>query len=90
MRPVVYRAAMAAKALPLFVAMPALAGCTVVTVASTAVSVTASAVGLVADATVGTVRVMGKGVGMAADAVSSNPAPDNSGIQVRESIRPAH
>ncbi len=64
------------------------AGCTVVTVASTAVSVTASAVGLAADAAVGTVKIVGKGVGMAADAVTGGGS-DNSGIQVRESIRPA-
>ena len=64
-------------------------GCAVVTVATTAVSVTASAVGLAADATVGTVKVVGKGVGMAADALSSDPAADHSGIQIRESIRPA-
>jgi len=90
MRPVVYRAAMAAmRALPLWAVLPTLTGCTVVAVASTAVSVTASAVGLAADATVGTVKVVGKGVGMAADAMSSSPAPDSSGIQIRESIRPA-
>ncbi len=86
MHPVVYRAVMGALLLP---ALPALSGCTVVTVATTAVSVTVSAVGLAADATVGTVKVVGKGVGMAADAMSSSPAPDTSGIQIRESIRPA-
>ncbi len=63
-------------------------GCTVVTVAGTAVSVTASAVGLAADAAVGTVKIVGKGVGMAADAVTGGSS-DNSGIQVHESIRPA-
>jgi len=89
MRPAVYRAAMAARALPLLAVLPTLVGCTVVAVATTAVSVTASAVGLAADATVGTVRVVGKGVGMAADAMSNSPAPDTSGIQIRESIRPA-
>ncbi|MBX9834080.1 MAG: hypothetical protein K2X78_13660 [Burkholderiaceae bacterium] len=67
-----------------------LAGCAVVTVASTAVSVTASAVGLAADAAVGTVKVVGKGVGMAANGLSGgSAAPDHSGIQIRESIRPA-
>lgn len=44
-------------------------GCAVVTVASTAVSVTAGAVGLVADAAIGTAKLVGKGVGKAADAV---------------------
>ncbi len=46
-----------------------LGGCAVVTVASTAVSVGASAVGLAADAAIGTVRITGKAVGAAADAV---------------------
>ena len=76
-------------ALVLVMALPVLPGCTVVSVAATTVSVTASAVGLAADATIGTVKVVGKGVGMAADAMSSSPAPDNSGIVIRESIRPA-
>ena len=87
-RPAIYRAA-ALLSVPLWAALPLLTGCTVITVASTAVSVTASAVGLAADATVGTVKIVGKGVGMAADAMSSKPAPDTSGIQIRESIRPA-
>ncbi|VTU20587.1 hypothetical protein H6CHR_01416 [Variovorax sp. PBL-H6] len=47
----------------------ALGGCAVVTVASTAVSVTAGAVGLAADAAIGTARITGKAVGAAADAV---------------------
>jgi hypothetical protein len=47
----------------------ALGGCAVVTVASTAVSVGASAVGLAADAAIGTARITGKAVGAAADAV---------------------
>jgi hypothetical protein len=47
----------------------ALSGCAVVTVASTAVSVGASAVGLAADAAIGTARITGKAVGAAADAV---------------------
>ncbi|WP_295982394.1 hypothetical protein [uncultured Variovorax sp.] len=46
-----------------------LGGCAVVTVASTAVSVGAGAVGLAADAAIGTVRITGKAVGAAADAV---------------------
>ncbi|SDH94112.1 hypothetical protein [Variovorax sp. OV700] len=50
-----------------FVAM--LSGCAVVTVAGTAVSVGASAVGLAADAAIGTARITGKAVGAAADAV---------------------
>ena len=51
-----------------------LGGCAVVAVGSTAVSVAASGVGLVADAAVGTVRLGGKAVGAAADLVlpSSN------------------
>lgn len=76
-------------ALILLIALTFLPGCTVVSVAATTVSVTASAVGLAADAAIGTVKVVGKGVGMAADAVSGSPAPDNSGIVIRESIRPA-
>jgi len=44
-------------------------GCAVVTVASTAVSVGAGAVGLAADAAIGTARITGKAVGAAADAV---------------------
>ncbi|MDP9929721.1 hypothetical protein J2X90_003970 [Variovorax paradoxus] len=50
-----------------FIAM--LSGCAVVTVAGTAVSVGASAVGLAADAAIGTARITGKAVGAAADAV---------------------
>jgi hypothetical protein len=46
-----------------------LCGCAVVTVASTAVSVGAGAVGLAADAAIGTARITGKAVGAAADAV---------------------
>jgi hypothetical protein len=46
-----------------------LGGCAVVTVASTAVSVGAGAVGLAADAAIGTARITGKAVGAAADAV---------------------
>ena len=47
----------------------ALHGCAVVTVASTAVSIGAGAVGLAADAAIGTARIGGKVVGAAADAV---------------------
>jgi hypothetical protein len=46
-----------------------LSGCAVVSVAGTAVSVGASAVGLAADAAIGTARITGKAVGAAADAV---------------------
>ncbi|MBY0411439.1 MAG: hypothetical protein K2Q97_15270 [Burkholderiaceae bacterium] len=52
-----------------------LGGCAVVAVASTAVSITASAVGLAADAAVGTVKIVGKGVGAAADAMTGGAAP---------------
>ena len=52
-----------------------LGGCAVVVVASTAVSITASVVGLAADAAVGTVKIVGKGVGAAADAVTGGSAP---------------
>ena len=75
--------ALAAAALPL-------GGCTVVSVAAstvsvaaTTVSVGASAVGLAADAAVGTAKLVGKGVGAAADAMSSDPQPDTSGIAIR-------
>lgn len=43
-------------------------GCAVVSVASTAVSVTAGAVGLAADAAIGTVKVAGKVAGKAVGA----------------------
>jgi len=52
-----------------FAATLALGGCAVVTVADTAVSIGAGAVGLAADAAIGTVRIGGKVVGAAADAV---------------------
>ena len=57
------------RALLLLSLVAALGGCAVVTVASTAVSVGASAVGLAADAAIGTARITGKAVGAAADAV---------------------
>jgi hypothetical protein len=46
-----------------------LSGCAVVAVTSTVVGVGASAVGLAADAVVGTVRIGGKVIGATADAV---------------------
>ena len=60
-----------------------LSGCAVVAVTSTAVSVTAGAVGLAADAAIGTAKIVGKGVGKAADALMDDPKPDNSGINIR-------
>lgn len=62
-----------------------LQGCTVISVAGTAVSVTASAVGLAADAAVGTARIVGKGVGKAADALMDDDE-DHSGVAVRYRI----
>ena len=58
-----------------------LGGCAVVTVAGTVVGVSASAVGLAADATIGAARLTGKAVGAAVDAARSDD--DNSGIGVR-------
>ena len=52
-----------------------LPGCTVVAVATTAVSVTASAVGLAADAAVGTAKIVGKGIGKATDALTDDLSP---------------
>lgn len=46
-----------------------LGGCAVVTVAGTAASIAVSGVGLAAEAAIGTVRITGKAVGAAADAV---------------------
>jgi uncharacterized protein YceK len=57
------------KRIALLLAALLLSGCAVVTVASTAVGVTAGAVGLAADAAIGTARITGKAVGAAADAV---------------------
>ncbi|CAA2108021.1 hypothetical protein [Variovorax paradoxus] len=57
------------RALLLLSLCAALSGCAVVSVASTAVSVGAGAVGLAADAAIGTARITGKAVGAAADAV---------------------
>ena len=56
--------------LPLVLAATfALGGCTVITVAGAAVGVAATAGSLAVDAAVGTVKITGKAVGMAADAV---------------------
>ena len=70
-------------------ALLSLQGCAVVAVTSTAISVTAGAVGLAADAAIGTAKIVGKGVGKAADAVLDDDPPDNSGvaIQYRDSDR---
>lgn len=54
-----------------------LSGCAVVAVADAAVSVAAGAVGLAADAAVGTVKIVGKGVGKAADAMLGDDAEPN-------------
>ena len=53
-----------------------LSGCAVVAVAGTAVSITAGAVGLAADAAIGTVKIVGKGVGKAADAALDEEPAD--------------
>lgn len=49
------------------------------------VSVAGSVVGLAADAAIGTVRIVGKGVGKAADAMldDDEPKQDNSGISIK-------
>ena len=71
-------------------ALALLSGCAVVAVTSAAVSVTAGVVGLAADAAVGTVRIAGKGIGKAADALMDDDVPaDNSGIHIQENIRSA-
>ncbi|WP_228529538.1 hypothetical protein [Diaphorobacter caeni] len=58
--------------------LTSLSGCTVVSVAG-------SVVGLAADAAIGTVRIVGKGVGKAADAMldDDDEKPDNSGITIK-------
>lgn len=56
-------------ALALVLATSLLGGCAVVAVADTAIGIAASGVGLAADAAVGAVRLTGKAVGAAADAV---------------------
>ena len=63
-----------------------LTGCAVVAVTSAAVSVTAGAVGLAADAAIGTAKIVGKGVGKAADALMDDDKPgisDSSGVNIR-------
>jgi hypothetical protein len=64
------RAALAAFAAAL------LSGCTVITVAGAAVGLAATAGGLAVDAAVGTVKLTGKAVGVAADVVL--PSSDDS------------
>lgn len=61
-------------------ACTALSGCAVVSVAGTVVSVGAGAVGLAADAAIGTARLTGKAVGAVIGAGSDD---DNSGVSVR-------
>ena len=66
--------------------LTSLSGCAVVAVTSTAVSITAGAVGLAADAAIGTAKIVGKGVGKAADALMDDEKPavgDNSGVNIR-------
>lgn len=62
--------------------LPALSGCTVVAVGAAAVSVTATAVGLAADAAVGTAKIVGKGMGKAYDAMADDEE-NHSGITIR-------
>lgn len=57
--------------------LPALSGCAVVAVADAAVSVTAGVVGLAADAAIGTVKIVGKGVGKTVDAVLGDDEDDS-------------
>ena len=57
----------------------ALSGCTVIAVTGTAISVTAGAVGLAADAAIGTAKIVGK----AADALMDEDPPDASGVNIR-------
>ncbi|CAM4272762.1 hypothetical protein COAQ111491_14385 [Comamonas aquatilis] len=59
-----------------FLCLLSLSGCAVVAVAGTAVSITAGAVGLAADAAIGTVKIVGKGVGKAADAALDDEPAD--------------
>lgn len=59
-------------------ALPLLDGCAV---AGAAVSVGAGAVGLAADAAIGTARLTGKAVGAAVDAASGGD--DHSGVNIR-------
>jgi hypothetical protein len=57
-------------------AAAALGGCTVITVAGAAVGLAATAGGLAVDAAVGTVKITGKAVGVAADVVLPSGSPD--------------
>jgi len=52
-----------------------LSGCAVIAVVDTAASLAVGAVGLAADAAVGTARIAGKAVGAAADAVLPDKKP---------------
>ena len=52
-----------------------LGGCAVIAVVDTAASVVVGAVGLAADAAIGTARIAGKAVGAAADAVIPDKKP---------------
>lgn len=73
-------------------ALVVLGGCAVVTVASTAVGITAGAVGLAADAAIGTARIAGKGIGKAADAMLADEEPPpahSSGVDITYHIAPA-
>ncbi|BDR11071.1 hypothetical protein CTR2_R44090 [Comamonas thiooxydans] len=54
-----------------------------IAVTGTAISVTAGAVGLAADAAIGTAKIVGKGVGKAADALMDDDPPDASGVNIR-------
>jgi hypothetical protein len=54
----------------------AVSGCTVITVAGAAASVAATGASLAVDAAVGTVRLTGKAVGLAADAVLPGDSKD--------------
>ncbi|MDN5503005.1 MULTISPECIES: hypothetical protein [Comamonas] len=54
-----------------------------IAVTGTAISVTAGAVGLAADAAIGTAKIVGKGVGKAADALMDDDPPDTSGVNIR-------
>ena len=62
-----------------------LSGCTVIAVTGTAISITAGAVGLAADAAIGTAKIVGKGVGKAADALLDDDKPDTSGVHTQYS-----
>jgi hypothetical protein len=62
----------ALKSLALFTTIAALAalqGCTVLAIADTAGSIAVKGVGMAADAAIGTVKLTGKAVGVAADLV---------------------